>query len=518
MNSNSLLRYNFRVLIFNNWWLLVFPLAASQFAVFWNIITHQTGTMVPAQTVEMVTPLLGAFLSAHILSAEYQARIGAILASKPVNLGKVVLLRLLVVLGLTFALAGLSLAAYFFGMKPYDLLPPALACLPSTLFLSLFALTFATLLRHSLAGFGMAALYWALDLPPGPPMHPYLTLHSLSTAIAGEPGGNDPFNRNWVIAKIILLIGAVLLYIFHSRLVFGLGTSMTKRQRVRTLAIAGALFSIYLISGATVKVSYAYSHRTNLPPDDAAWIRNQFSTYGPIPLSLLFGPAFNRYIGEVPNAWKVQQEGETNRWGDTDAHRRGLHEVVTRMSGSVWAASAAELLARTEGAQQKTPETKLPYYDRIVQSFPDSPYYAYALRETARTYEDAGQPEKAEAGFQTLLQKKPDSPYRTEAMRYLFVRAKERGDRVNAEKWAREWTQDPPIQEKYLAWLALAEVLKEKGDVAGAKQAAAETLKAVRAFRMAVAEEKVIAPPGQINTWSNQANQADTKAQAIQHD
>jgi tetratricopeptide (TPR) repeat protein len=186
------------------------------------------------------------------------------------------------------------------------------------------------------------------------------------------------------------------------------------------------------------------------------------------------------------------------------------------MQGSIWAASAAELLARTEGAQQKTPESRLPYYNRIAELFPTSPYYAYALRETARTYDDAGQQAKAEEGYQALLEKKPDSPYRTEAMRFLLVRTRERGDRVNAEKWARAWTQDPPIQEKFSAWLALAEILKEKGDLSGAKQAAAETIKAAKAFKMAAAAEKVNAAPGQIVTWENQAQEAETKAKAIQ--
>src|SRR2546421_286669 len=98
MVSTALFRYNFRVLLFRNWWLLVFPIAASQFTVFWNIITHRTSSAVPAQTLEMVSSLLAAFLSAHLLSAEYQSRIGALLASKPLNIGRVVLMRLVVVI------------------------------------------------------------------------------------------------------------------------------------------------------------------------------------------------------------------------------------------------------------------------------------------------------------------------------------------------------------------------------------------------------------------------------------
>src|SRR5438874_1726917 len=116
--TGTLFKYNFKVLLFRNWWLLVFPIAASQFTVFWNIITQRTSAIVPAMTVELVSSLLAAFLSAHLLSAEYQSRIGAILASKPLDIGRVVLLRLIVVMALVWALALISMAAYYFGLGP----------------------------------------------------------------------------------------------------------------------------------------------------------------------------------------------------------------------------------------------------------------------------------------------------------------------------------------------------------------------------------------------------------------
>src|SRR4051812_43624425 len=115
MRRSSLLRYNLRVVMFNNWWILVFPIAVSQLTVFWNLISQKFATPMPASTGELVTPLLAAFLSAHVLSAEYPSRVGAILASKPLNIGKVVLLRLLAVLILVWILELISLTAYFYG-------------------------------------------------------------------------------------------------------------------------------------------------------------------------------------------------------------------------------------------------------------------------------------------------------------------------------------------------------------------------------------------------------------------
>src|SRR5258706_4087406 len=179
MGNTALLRYNFRVLMFRSWWLLVFPIAASQFTVFWNLITQRNFTTIPSQQVELVTPLLAAFLSAHLLTAEYQSRIGSILASKPLDIGRVVLMRLVVVMGIVWGLGLLSLLAYYFWHERFDLVSTSIAGMISSFFLGMFALTFATLFRNPLAGFAVAALYWALDLPPGPPIHPFLTLKSL---------------------------------------------------------------------------------------------------------------------------------------------------------------------------------------------------------------------------------------------------------------------------------------------------------------------------------------------------
>src|SRR5215472_16952814 len=134
MNQTTLFRYNFRVMMLHNWWLVVFPLMISQLTVFWNVLTRRFSLNLPAQSVEMITPLLAAFLGAHLLSAEYRSRIGAVLASRPVNIGRIVNMRLAVMLALVWALAGLSLLAFYYWMEPYNFVPALLASIPSTLF------------------------------------------------------------------------------------------------------------------------------------------------------------------------------------------------------------------------------------------------------------------------------------------------------------------------------------------------------------------------------------------------
>src|SRR2546430_13078898 len=104
-SSGALIRYNLRVVVFNNWWLLVFPIAISQFTVFWSIITEKFSPALPAANAETVTPLLAAFLGAHVLSPEHASRVGATLASKPLNIGTVQVMRLPALLALAWSLS-----------------------------------------------------------------------------------------------------------------------------------------------------------------------------------------------------------------------------------------------------------------------------------------------------------------------------------------------------------------------------------------------------------------------------
>lgn len=514
MNATTLFRYNFRVLMFSNWWLLVFPIAATQLTVFWNILTQPFSPMLPAKSVELISPLLAAFLSAHLLAAEYRSRIGAILASKPISLGKLVLLRLLVVLALVWALAALSLGAYYSGMQPYDVVPPALAGMVSTLFLALFALTFATLFRNPLAGFGVAALYWALDLPAGPAIHPYLSLRSLSSnfSAAADPAGLEhTLAEHWWVGKIVLLVAAAALYLGHGRLLFTLGAPLTSRHRRRAVAWAAAALAVYLISGAAIKVVYGYTHRGQLFPDDAAWFRTQFAPFGPLPVAALFGPAFKGYLGEFTDAWRAQPE-ESERWGDTVKHRRDLHRIVEEMPRSLWAPGAAELLARLEARQQTTVEGQAAYYTRIVREYGDTPYVAFALREMARVYAAGNREAEARAAYEKLLADRPGSAYETEALRYLMESDRGRGDLSGAARWAERWIGSAPLQEKFSAYVALAEIRRAQGKSAESKRAAQQAIDAVRDFRGALARRTLTLSGAQRVKWEREAEKAEAKA------
>jgi ABC-type transport system involved in multi-copper enzyme maturation permease subunit len=501
--------------MFRSWWLLVFPIAISQFTVFWNLITQRSFTSIPSQQVEVVSPLLAAFLSAHLLTAEYQSRIGSILASKPLDIGRVVLMRLIVVMAIVWGLGLISLLAYYFGQEHYDILSTGLAGMVSTLFLGLFALTFATLFRSPLTGFGIAALYWALDLPPGPPIHPFLSLRSLNSVMSLHGSGQYLLTEQWWIAKLILAAAAFLLYAFHARIIFLLGSPLTLRHRKRALAWAAAIFAIYLVSGGVIKVAFGYSHRGSLQPDDAAWFRHQFSPYGPIPISALFGPAFERYLGEIPNAWRMLQEGDSDRWGDTARHRIGLREVVDKMDGSLWAPGAAELYARLESPRQTTVDAKVVPYKHIIDRYADTPYKVIAQRECARIYADGGRNEEARAAYEALLKAGQAGPATSEALKFLVQSDRDRKDWAGAEKRAEQWVSLAPIHEKFLAYIAMAEIRKTAGNPDGAKQAAQQALNAARDYKREAASNRIEASGGQLARWNRQAIESEQKARAI---
>lgn len=421
-NTWALLRYNFRVLMLNNWWLLVFPIAVSQLSVFWNVVTVDKLKMwLPAQSAERITPLLAAFLGAHLLSAEYRSRIGAVLASRPVNIGKIVVMRLGVMLAVVWGLAWLSLQAYATWLEPYDTAPVYLACIPSTLFLAMLSLTFATIFRNSLAGFGIAAIYWALDLPPGAPLNPLMSLQSLTSLYSVlDDVERRAILEPWWIAKYVLLAAAVLLYFYHSRLVFSLGSPPTNRTRRRALTLYGSVLVFYVVSGAGYKVYYGYQNRAHLAPpelkdaNDITWFRYQFASYGPIPVASLFGPSFTRYLGEFNNPWRSLDE-ETDRVGDSPKHRQDLKEIMERTPGNPWAPSAAWAYARLEIRKQANVDAAVALYRKIVDKFPTSPYTDSALREMAIRYIAANRLPEARAAYDEMLRRVPDSRFRAEA-------------------------------------------------------------------------------------------------------
>jgi outer membrane protein assembly factor BamD (BamD/ComL family) len=503
----------------HNWWLLVIPLAASQLSVFFTLVTQRFAPTLPVSTVETTSPLLAAFLCAHLLAAEYRSGIGGVLASKPVDIGKVVLLRLFIVMMLVWGLGFLSLAAFYFGMQPFPVLKPAISCVVSSLFLGLLALTFATMFRHPLAGFGVAAVYWLFDAAPGPPLNHFLSLKSLTASFPtpGVPPG-QPLSDVWLAAKLVLFIGAILLYMLHTRLLFTLGSPLTLRRRQRTLAWAGGLLAFYLISGSVVKVVVGYQNRGKLYPDDVAWFRRQFGPYGPVPVSALFGANFRRYLGDIPNTWRLQQDSEGDLLGDTDQHRRSLARILTQAPGSIWAPSAAILMARLGDRAKDSLQDKIAGFQYVIDHYPGSPYEAFALWQIAHNYSDAfdNDPryeDNARTAYEALLAKYPVTDYNADAYGFLAQSDQRHKNTVAAAEHTRKWIETAPIYEKFRALMLMAEILRDAGKMDEAKTTALQAKKAVQDFRRAKADGRLNLAENKVVRVERDAAEVDQKAQ-----
>ena len=492
-----LLRYNFRVVMFRNWWLLVFPVAASQLVVFWNLITLRFSDNLPAHVVETTPPLLAAFLSAHLMTAEYKSGIGAILASKPVDISKVVLIRLVVVMALVWALAGLSLVAFYYGWEPYPMAPAAVACIPSTLFMGLLALTFATLFRNAWAGFAVAAAWWVMDLAPGVAMNPFLSLQTVSDSMVSEAVHRTTvFTRYPWHAKLLLLGMAAALYYYHRQLIFTLGSQASSRQRRRALAAAVAIPILYAVLGATLKVGYLYANRANLYPDDTAWIRQQLAPFGPLPVRWLFGPAFAAYVGEIPNTWRLAAGEDADVYGDTARHRREVATMLERRTRSIWASNIAELHTRLAGQQAQTPEARIALFRSALEACPDGPHASGILVRMAREYVDLGDLEAATEACESALKARPNQRVASEALRLLTQVRRQAGDLPGAAETAARWAAAADTRQRFRALATHYEILIEMGGLEEARRVAKATLQAIEDFRREVNAPDAVRTPG----------------------
>jgi tetratricopeptide (TPR) repeat protein len=285
------------------------------------------------------------------------------------------------------------------------------------------------------------------------------------------------------------------------------------RQRAFTLAVS--ILAFYLVSGALLRVGYGYANRGKLAPNDVGWFRHQFAPYGPIPVASLFGSDFARYLGEMSNPWRMPEGADADVIGDTQKHRRELMDIVTKSPNSIWAPSAADALARMEARRQSKLEDSIGYYRQVVDKYPNSPYVAFALRTSARAYLDAGRPNEAEAAYAELQQRAPNSIYRSEALRYLVQSAQLSQRWPDAMKWATQWTTAAPIEDRFDAWVAVAQLRKAQGDDAGAKQAANSALAAIADFKRAMAAGEIKLLPAQKVNRENAAQTAEQAARAL---
>lgn len=366
--GGRLWRYNYRILMGTGYWILVLPIAASQIVTLWMMalssdFSQQSGT----QIAEMMTPILGAFLVAHSMAPEYRSGVGGVLACKPVSLHRVVSMRAGLAMAAALFLTWVTLTVCSTGLKPIDVGGPILAAIPSLWFLSLLALTFATLFRNSLAGFAVAAAVWGVDQALGYSIHPLLSLQGLHAKQAEES-----LAILWPWSKAALTLAGFLLLAVHGRLLRGIYQMADRGNVVRVVGVVTALLLGYCASGAATVVGYAWLNRANLPVPDVVWLQRQLKIYGPVPVAQLFGPAFATYVVEAP-----AQASRAPGW------RRGrLEAALKRWPKSMWSDGIAFALGREQ--ESLDPAAAVTAYFRVADAYGSSPFASRALAQIVR--------------------------------------------------------------------------------------------------------------------------------------
>ncbi len=392
--------YNVRILVGNTYWLIATPIAATQLVLFWNMATATLFSPTrAAQTIELLAPILGAFLCAHALAPE-QDGVGELVFVRPISIEKVLLLRLAVIFAFVLVVLIPAFVIYQVGIDDFPLALTVAAAAPSVLFLSLLAMALASATRHPLIGFGGAGIFWVLDVAVGSYFNPLVCLHGFAGNLAGRP-----MAEQWMIGKLVLLVLAVLLYLWNRSL---LGRPAAPRRWVgvvrRGLLICLLLLS-YVATGAAYKVAYGIRHERDSGYRTRLWYQQQFRGYGPLPVAWMFGPAFPLYVqAELGRGLPVGGTGSGSLWTRLDATRMEL--LLERYPDSIWADNAQfelatywrrrravqtwEVVSYRAGAGRpvrtrmaENVERGADEFQRLVDRYPDSPFAPLALSERA---------------------------------------------------------------------------------------------------------------------------------------
>jgi tetratricopeptide (TPR) repeat protein len=429
--GRGLWSYNLRILLGNSYWLIVAPVAAAQLVLFWNMATATLFSPVrAAQTIELLAPILGAYLCAHALAPE-QAGVRELVFARPVSLEKVLLVRLSVMFAFVLAVLAPAMVVYHFGIKAFPLGLTVLAGLPSLLFLSVLAMSVATAAQAPLLGLAAAAAYWALDLGVGSYFNPLFTLHGFADYLAERP-----MSDQWVAGKLLLLGLAGLCYLWNRSLLTRPAGPRRWRTAVRVGAVVLVILFAYVSGGAGYKILYGLRHERELGNQTYLWYKRQFRAYGPLPVARLFGPAFALYV--KPPGQGVSSFSWVGSAMATPEELAGMARLVQRYPHSIWADNAAYELARSvsrepaskvwaittywTGDQQAAArliEDNLAGAAQALQDFADtyrtSPFTPLALGETADLASSLLDFTTAQKAYERLLEYYSFAPQAREA-------------------------------------------------------------------------------------------------------
>ncbi len=475
--------YNLRILVGNTYWLVVTPLAASQLVVFWQMAVARSLTDARgALTIELLAPIVGAFLCAHALAPE-QDGVGELVFVRPLSLEKVLLIRLAMIFAFVYVILIPACVVFELTIPNFPVAMTLLAAFPSTLFLSALAMALASATRQPLLGITGAAVFWAFDFATAGYWNPLFSLHRFADHLADRP-----MAEQWALGKALLLAAAAACYLWNRRL---LGRPPSLRRwltAVRVILVVAAVAALYVVSGAAYKVSYGLRHEAELGPQTQFWYQQQFRDYRFLPVARLFGPAFQLYVGSegggatgvgrsfwslrgISNMRKITERYPHSIWADN-----AQFEIALRGADNQGAPPRIVVVAQAGDARPsvKVVRQDLDYslreFTTLVEKYPKSPFAPFCLSRMAEIGRTMLDFDLAKSSYERLVADYSRSPQTAEAgvrlsALYLWQGAPEKA--VHAADTAAEVAKWDVAAE---AWLAAARAARESGDSAGARQ------------------------------------------------
>jgi len=428
----SLWAYNIRILLGNTYWLIITPIVATQFVVFWSMATSTLFSSTrAAQTIEVLAPILGAFLCAHVLAPE-QDGVGEIVFVRPISVEKILLLRFAAIFAFVFAILIPAFVVYKVGAQDFPLGVTVLSAIPPMLFLSVLAMAVSSVTRQPLIGLGAAGAFWALDLTVGAYFNPLVSLHGYADFLA-----NRPMAGQWVVSKLVLLGLAGLVYLWARRSLGRPAAPRRARAVVRGSLALVLLCVVYIATGAAYKVAYGMRHEAELGKGAHLWYQREFRGYGPLPVAWMFGPAFPLYVqAEMARNVPLAGAGQASLWAPVDI--AAMKKLVRRYPNSVWAdnaqfeiardflqqpaAEALDVVSYTAGrsdAERRSIAQDLrgaiAEFRALVERYPRSPFAAQSLEQIATISLALLDFPEAISAYERILSDYPTSPQAYEA-------------------------------------------------------------------------------------------------------
>jgi tetratricopeptide (TPR) repeat protein len=490
-----LLRYNFRICAGLGPWLLVVPVGATMLVLFGLMsLASLVRSWTPAVVVEVLGPLLLAFVGANLLRPEYQYNSLETILTRPISFRTILSVRVLFAALGVLALEALICLYMALVMHVEFNVPIAmLAAGVSMAFLASLAVAVAAAWRSPTLGVAAAAGVWALDLIVGPALNPVVTLRGYAQAVARPQEWWDA----WILGKGVLAALAVVLILAAAKAARQPAAQRTIRRLVRSVIAIVLIATLYVASGAAYKVHWCREHEAMLVNRSRFVYRQAFRVYGPLPVAYLFGPAFARFVGYRPPWVDLPPGGSQEITPERQYDLDQLKQVAFGHPNSVWADNALYELGRALGAEgegatvdRQTSRLGMECFEALVDGHPDSPFAPAGLARLSHLYEQVGQREESDEAGRRLLTLYPANEAAWETGELLLERYWSEDRLQDAHRVAEKLAANGPEDDRPDALVELGAVLAALGRRAQAEQRLNEAVAEASRLIMGIAEEE----------------------------